>query len=99
MRSNRSRPVASMAAIPLMLIARQRALADITASHRSVASPLLTSFGCCARTGYWTGPLLDQVMGPSALASALARRNIHYGWVIVGVTLITTVVTAAAMST
>jgi MFS family permease len=38
-------------------------------------------------------------MGSSALATALDRRNIHYGWVIVGVTLITTVVTAAAMST
>ena len=37
-------------------------------------------------------------MGSSALATALARRNIHYGYVIVGVTLITTVVTAAAMS-
>ena len=29
----------------------------------------------------------------------MARRKIHYGWVIVGVTLLTTVVTAAAMST
>ena len=38
-------------------------------------------------------------MATSALAAALARRNIHYGWVIVGVTLITTVLTAAAMST
>jgi MFS family permease len=38
-------------------------------------------------------------MTPSALAATLARRNIHYGWVIVGVTLLTTVVTAAAMST
>jgi MFS family permease len=38
-------------------------------------------------------------MESNALATALARRNIHYGWVIVGVTLITTVVTAAAMST
>jgi MFS family permease len=38
-------------------------------------------------------------MTPSALAAALARRNIHYGWVIVGVTLLTTVLTAAAMST
>jgi MFS family permease len=37
-------------------------------------------------------------MATSALAATLARRNIHYGWVIVGVTLITTVVTAAAMS-
>ncbi len=35
----------------------------------------------------------------SALATTLARRNIHYGWVIVGVTMLTTVVTAAAMST
>jgi MFS family permease len=38
-------------------------------------------------------------MGSSALAMALGRRKIHYGWVVVGVTLITTVVTAAAMST
>ena len=38
-------------------------------------------------------------MGYPALATALQRRNIHYGWVIVGVTLVTTVVTAAAMST
>ncbi len=38
-------------------------------------------------------------MGSSALAATLGRRNIHYGWVVVGVTLITTVVTAAAMST
>ena len=34
-----------------------------------------------------------------ALAAALARRHIHYGWVVVGVTLLTTVITAAAMST
>jgi len=38
-------------------------------------------------------------MASSRLAEALARRNIHYGWVVVGVTLLTTVVTAAAMST
>jgi MFS family permease len=38
-------------------------------------------------------------MAPSALVATLTRRNIHYGWVIVGVTLLTTVVTAAAMST
>jgi sugar phosphate permease len=38
-------------------------------------------------------------MATSALAATLARRKIHYGWVIVGVTLLTTVVTAAAMST
>jgi sugar phosphate permease len=38
-------------------------------------------------------------MASSGFAAALARRNIHYGWVIVGVTLLTTVVTAAAMST
>ena len=35
----------------------------------------------------------------TALAAALERRKIHYGWVVVGVTLLTTVVTAAAMST
>jgi MFS family permease len=38
-------------------------------------------------------------MASAGFAAALARRNIHYGWVIVGVTLLTTVVTAAAMST
>ncbi len=38
-------------------------------------------------------------MAPTGLAAALARRNIHYGWVVVGATLLTTVVTAAAMST
>ncbi len=35
----------------------------------------------------------------TALAAALERRKIYYGWVVVGVTLLTTVVTAAAMST
>ncbi len=34
----------------------------------------------------------------SAIATALERRNIFYGWVIVGATLLTTVITAAAMS-
>ena len=38
-------------------------------------------------------------MASSQIAAALARRNIHYGWVVVGVTLLTTVVGAAAMST
>src|ERR1700689_492680 len=38
-------------------------------------------------------------MVSSALAAALARPNIHYGWVIVAVTFLTTIVTAAAMST
>src|ERR1700674_4343192 len=38
-------------------------------------------------------------MVSSALAVALERRNIHYGWVIVAVTFLTTIVTAAAMST
>jgi MFS family permease len=38
-------------------------------------------------------------MSVSSLAAALDRRNIHYGWVIVGATLLVTVVTAAAMST
>src|SRR5579863_9760907 len=35
----------------------------------------------------------------TALPAWLARRNIHYGWIIVGATLLTTVITAAAMST
>jgi len=38
-------------------------------------------------------------MASSQIAAAFARRNIHYGWVVVGVTLLTTVVGAAAMST
>jgi sugar phosphate permease len=38
-------------------------------------------------------------MAPSGLAATLARHKIHYGWVVVGVTLVTMVVTAAAMST
>jgi MFS family permease len=33
----------------------------------------------------------------SGLAAALARRNIHYGWVVVAVTFLTMLVTAAAM--
>ena len=37
-------------------------------------------------------------MTPStALAATLARRNAHYGWVVVGVTFLTLLVTAAAM--
>src|SRR5580693_661379 len=37
-------------------------------------------------------------MTPSiALAATLARRNVHYGWVVVGVTFITLLITAAAM--
>ena len=35
----------------------------------------------------------------SNLAATLKRHNVHYGWVIVGVTFLTTIVTAAAMST
>ena len=38
-------------------------------------------------------------MVSSALAAALARRNIHYGWVVVAVTFLTMLVTAAAMGT
>jgi len=38
-------------------------------------------------------------MASTALAASLAHRNIHYGWIIVGATLLTTVITAAAMST
>ena len=33
----------------------------------------------------------------SPLAAALARRNIHYGWIVVGVTFLTMLVTAGAM--
>ena len=37
-------------------------------------------------------------MTPSiALAATLAHRNVHYGWVVVGVTFLTLLVTAAAM--
>ncbi len=39
------------------------------------------------------------MMVSTALAAALARRNIHYGWVVVGVTFLTMLVTAAAMGT
>ncbi len=35
----------------------------------------------------------------SALAASLGRRNIHYGWVVVAVTFLTLLVTAAAMGT
>jgi MFS family permease len=35
----------------------------------------------------------------SGLAAALARRNIHYGWVVIAVTFLTLLVTAAAMGT
>ena len=38
-------------------------------------------------------------MASTALAAALARRNIHYGWVVVAVTFLTMLVTAAAMGT
>src|SRR3974390_1146256 len=38
-------------------------------------------------------------MSVASLASALERRNVHYGWIIVGATLLATVITAAAMST
>ena len=36
-------------------------------------------------------------MVSAGLAAALARRNIHYGWVVVGVTFLTMLVTAGAM--
>src|ERR1700733_4731615 len=35
----------------------------------------------------------------SAIATASARRDIHYGWVVVAVTFLTLLVTAAAMGT
>ncbi|MGA8079034.1 MAG: MFS transporter, partial [Xanthobacteraceae bacterium] len=38
-------------------------------------------------------------MATTALAQALSRRDIHYGWVVVGVTFLTLLVTAAAMGT
>jgi MFS family permease len=38
-------------------------------------------------------------MASTALAAALARRNVHYGWVVVAVTFLTLLVTAAAMGT
>ena len=38
-------------------------------------------------------------MASNALAAALARRKIHYGWVVVAVTFLTMLVTAAAMGT
>jgi MFS family permease len=38
-------------------------------------------------------------MASSRVAAAFARRNIHYGWVVVAVTFLTLLVTAAAMGT
>ena len=38
-------------------------------------------------------------MASFSLAATLERRNIHYGWVVVGVTFLTLLVTAAAMGT
>jgi MFS family permease len=38
-------------------------------------------------------------MDSSSLAAVLFRRKIHYGWVVVGVTFLTLLVTAAAMGT
>jgi len=38
-------------------------------------------------------------MASNALAAAMARRDIHYGWVVAAVTFITLLVTAAAMGT
>ena len=38
-------------------------------------------------------------MASNALAATLARRNVHYGWVVVAVTFFTLLVTAAAMGT
>ncbi|HLH89063.1 MAG TPA: MFS transporter [Xanthobacteraceae bacterium] len=38
-------------------------------------------------------------MASSYIAAAFARRNIHYGWVVTGVTFLTLLVTAAAMGT
>src|ERR1700722_4675641 len=35
----------------------------------------------------------------SAVAAAVERRNVHYGWVIFGAALLVTVIPAAAMST
>ena len=44
----------------------------------------------------WIG---TDTMASSSLAAALGRRNIHYGWVVVGVTFLTLLITAAAMGT
>jgi MFS family permease len=38
-------------------------------------------------------------MATTYIAAALARRNIHYGWAVTGVTFVTLLVTAAAMGT
>src|SRR5579862_1723951 len=37
------------------------------------------------------------MMVSSALAAALSRRHIHYGWIVVAVTFLTMLVTAGAM--
>jgi MFS family permease len=42
-------------------------------------------------------PKERSAMISTRLAAALARRNLHYGWVVVGVTFLTMLVTAAAM--
>ncbi|MFK8250084.1 MFS transporter [Ancylobacter terrae] len=39
------------------------------------------------------------IAGDSALSRALARRGIHYGWVVAGVTFLTMLVTAGAVGT
>jgi len=38
-------------------------------------------------------------MASSRIAAAITCRNIHYGWMVVGVTFLTLLVTAAAMGT
>jgi hypothetical protein len=38
-------------------------------------------------------------MASSRITAAFARRKIHYGWVVVAVTFLTLLVTAAAMGT
>ena len=38
-----------------------------------------------------------EVIAPSPLAARLARRNIHYGWVVAAVTFLTMLVTAGAI--
>ena len=57
----------------------------------------MTLFGGNALYKAGTQARFTGAMISSPLAAALARRNIHYGWIVVGVTFLTMLVTAGAM--
>src|SRR5271155_3092220 len=48
---------------------------------------------------HWRAQGITEFMASTALAATLARRNIHYGWVVVAVTFLTLLITAGAMGT